>query len=198
MVVIGITGGSGSGKTYICTALKKLGYTIIDADVIAREVVMPGKPCLAEIVSAFGKEVLCGDGALNRKALANIVFSQADKLALLNKITHRYITERIQSLLSSDAGKYIIDAPLLYEAKLDLICDAVIGVTAKREIRLARIQARDDLTLEEASKRLDAQKNIENSLANADLCIETSSNAAAEQYAEEIDTFVKGVLHEKS
>lgn len=198
MVVIGITGGSGSGKTYICTALKKLGYTIIDADVIAREVVMPGKPCLAEIVSAFGKEVLCGDGGLNRKALANIVFSQADKLALLNKITHRYITERIRSLLSSDAGKYIIDAPLLYESKLDLICDVVIGVTAEREIRLARIRSRDNLTNEEAVKRLDAQKKIENSLVYVNLCVDTSANLSADEYADEIDTFIKGVLNENS
>lgn len=197
MRVIGITGGSGSGKSSICNALAAIGYTIIDADKIAREIVAPGQPALGELTEVFGAEILLQDGALNRKMLAKLAFSDAAKLAVLNKITHKYITDTVKKRIEScTSANCVIDAPLLYESKLDLLCDTIIGITATREIRTQRIIKRDGLTAEEANRRLDAQFGIEDNIKKADLCMDTSLNPAPELLARKIDTFIKGVSDE--
>lgn len=196
MLVVGITGGSGSGKSYICKALCKLGYTIIDADQIAREIVKPGEEALVQIVAEFGEDVLNTDGTLNRKALADIVFSDKDALALLNRITHTQITTRIRALLCDENAQYIIDAPLLYEAGLDKLCFKVIGVTADADVRIARIIARDTITEAMAHKRLNSQKSIEANLLKVDMLIDTTDNPSSDSIALKIDNFIRREIHE--
>ncbi len=199
MRVIGITGGSGSGKTSVCTALKAMGYTIIDADKVAREIVEPGQPALEKLVDAFGKEILLADGTLNRKVLAKLAFSETEKLAVLNKVTHQYITETIQERIKCCVTENcVIDAPLLYESGLNALCDVIVGITARRDVRFERIQNRDSLTDAEANRRLDAQNSIEENIKNVDLCIDTSANPPLTLLAQKIDAFVKGVSNENN
>ncbi len=198
MLVVGITGGSGSGKSFICTALRGLGYTIIDADQIAREIVLPGEKALEQIVVTFGKTVLNADGTLNRKALADIVFSDASALEALNRITHKQIAARIRAQLCNAEAKYIIDAPLLYEAGLDALCKKVVGVTADSAVRIKRIMARDGLAASAAQKRLDSQHSIETNLSKVDLLIDTTQNPSADALALKIDTFIRREIHENN
>lgn len=154
--VIGITGGSGCGKSYICEGLAKPGITVIDCDKIARQVVEPGKPCLLELAEFFGNEILEG-GALNRKKLAELAFSCPDKLSMLNQITHKYILECIYNRIEKEnAGIVLVDGAVLIESGVK--CHKMIGVLADREERIKRIMARDGLTREEAERRIDAQK----------------------------------------
>ena len=196
MYVIGITGGSGSGKSTVSGALQAIGYIILDADKIAREIVQPGKPALQEIEKIFGKNVINADGTMNRKAVAKIVFSDKKELDKLNKITHKYITESIKASIQNAKSHVVIDAPLLYESGLDTLCEAVVGVTASFDVRLERIMARDSLTEEEAKMRLNAQGSIEANLSRVQLLLDTSENTPPAQLAKKIDDFVKGAIHE--
>ena len=119
MTVIGLTGGSGSGKTAIASLLQKKGIDIIDADIIAREIVKKGEPALDEIVEEFGGDILLSSGELDRKKLGSIVFTNKEKLKNLNKITHKYITKIIMQNLSKHASEIVvIDAALLKESGL--------------------------------------------------------------------------------
>ncbi len=199
MFVVGVTGGSGSGKSTICKALTSYGYIVLDADKIAREIVIPGEPALAEIIDAFGSAICQRDGSLNRKSLANIVFNDENSLQKLNAITHKYITQKIQERINAQENAvFIIDAPLLYESGLDALCNVTIGVTANLEIRIERIINRDNLSDKEARMRLDAQDSIEQNLKRVDFLMDTSENAAPSVYAEMADVFIKGVLNESN
>jgi len=196
MIVICITGGSGSGKTTICNELSKLGYKIIDADQIARKIVLPNQPALVEIANVFD-DILLEDGSLNRKKLGSIVFSDKEKLSVLNQITHKYITEEIvKEIHSYNKFACIIDAPLLFDTKLNDLCVLTVGVTADRNIRIKRIMERDSLSEQEAKMRIHAQCSIEESLNRTDYIVDTGNNQAPEILARDIDTFVKGAIHE--
>lgn len=197
MFVLGITGGSGSGKSYICKFLRNIGYYVIDADQIAREIVLPDQPALLEIIGTFGKGVLYEDGSLNRKKLGSIVFADSEKLKSLNRITHKYIIERIAADLEMCKNQNcIIDAPLLYTCGLDALCDAVVGVTAGSEIRAERIVLRDGISEADAINRIKSQSEIEEHLKNADLVLDTSSNPPVEFLAKTIQDYIEGVCNE--
>ncbi len=199
MRIIGITGCSGSGKSYICSALESLGYTIIDADKIAREIVQPGQPALNELTIAFGNEILFENGTLNRKRLASIAFPVPENLETLNRITHKYIKQHVIQSISECKTEYcVIDAPLLYESKLNQLCDLVIGISAERSVRFLRICERDNMTAAEANRRLDAQKSIEENIKFADFCVDTTHNPLPMVLAHKIDNFIKGVSDENS
>ncbi len=156
--VIGITGGSGCGKSLVSSFFAEQGTLVIDADKIAREVVEPGQPALAELTEAFGSGILLSDGTLNRKRLGDIVFSNSGKLHILNCITHKYIKKEIENRVEC-AGQAltVIDAPLLFETGLDRLCDVTIAVLSAWETRVRRIMERDALTKEQAEKRIAAQ-----------------------------------------
>ncbi len=156
-VVIGLTGGTGCGKSTAAAYLQKKGAYIIDADKIARKITAPGTPALAEIAASF-QDVLLPDGTLNRKKLGSLVFSDAESLNKLNKITHTYIIKEIEGLLSASPRPLtVIDAPLLFECGLERLCTACIGVLASRPRRFERIMERDGLSEAEAGRRIDAQ-----------------------------------------
>ena len=158
MKIIGITGGSGGGKTTVTKILKKYGAEILDADITAREVVMPGKPALKEIKSQW--ESVVEDGILNRKALAKIVFNDETELHKLNSITHKYIIDEInKKIKESSALIFVIDAIALFESGLSKLCDITICVIADKDTRIARIMERDNLNKQEAEERINAQKD---------------------------------------
>jgi len=175
-MVIGLTGGSGAGKTTVAAMMKKQGMTIIDADLIARDIVKKGEKTLDELVEMFGPTILDDNGNLNRHALAGIVFSDPKKLQQLNAITHPRITAVVKETIAIETGIVVIDAPLLYEAGLDSLCAAVIIVVASFEIRLSRIMARDGISAASAEKRLESQKLQSKFLNVADFILENDGD----------------------
>lgn len=165
--VVGITGGTGCGKSYISGLLRNAGIPVIDCDIIAREVMKPGKPALAEAAEFFGNEIL-ENGVLNRKKLASIVFSDEKMLKKLNEITHKYILADIYNKIDREKGDLVcIDGAVLVESGIK--CDKLIGILASRELRCERIMKRDSLSEEDAKKRISAQKPDSFYIENCDL-----------------------------
>lgn len=178
MFVIGLTGGIASGKSTVSRLLKELGATILDADVIAREVVEPGQPALAEIAAAFGPEVLREDGSLDRARLGALVFGDGEARARLNAITHPRVIRRINELLEEERranprGVAVVDAPLLLEAGMGHLVDEVWVVAADEETQLRRLMRRDGLSRAEAMRRIRAQMPLAEKLRQADRVIDT-------------------------
>lgn len=174
--IIGLTGPTGAGKSTASQFFKEKGALVIDCDLLARQIVMPGKKALEEIVLFFGRDILSEDGSLNRKKLGSIVFSDEGKRLVLNKITHRYITEELMLRLKTAEGVAVIDAPLLFEAGLEALCDVVVVVTASDEIRRKRIMQRDKMTEKEATKRMRAQKSSAAYAEKADYLLENNAD----------------------
>ena len=162
MVILGLTGQSGAGKGVFSDVAKEYDvFAVLDTDKTAREVVCKGQPCLEELVKCFSEEILNEDGTLNRRKLASIAFSDENKHLQLNKITHFYITQKIQEWISdckkNNVRCAIIDAPLLFESGTDKLCDITLGIICPYETRLERILCRDCIDEKNARLRLDSQ-----------------------------------------
>ncbi|MCL2856477.1 MAG: dephospho-CoA kinase [Oscillospiraceae bacterium] len=179
---IGLTGQTGAGKTTVSSYLADLGHKVIDADLVARQVVAPGGCCLAELVVSFGEGILLPNGNLDRQRLGDIVFADEAKLALLNKIIFPHIREeidrRVMCLRAAGAAVIFLDAPTLFESGIDRSCDKIISVIAPEVIRLERIVARDKLTQERALSRIRAQHNDEFYTSRSDYVIRNSGDPA--------------------
>ncbi len=162
MKIFGITGGSGSGKTSFSAILSELGVQIIDTDSIAHKIVEPKSRCLKELTEYFGDEILNADGALNRKRLAAIAFSDNEKRAALNNITHKYIKAQTEIDIKNSKSELVaIDGAVIIGSNIEPLCEFIVSVIADREVRLTRIKERDCLTDEEALRRLSAQPDDE-------------------------------------
>lgn len=178
MLIVGLTGGIVSGKTTIAKMFQELGAQVIDADEIARKVVRPGEKAWQGIVEYFGPEILRDDLEINRKKLADIVFSNKEKLAVLNSITHPEITLMIKKQINQLKSKCqkdiicIVEAPLLFEAHLEDMMDKIIVVYLNREEQLKRLLLRNNLTREEAIQRIESQMPLEEKLSRADYVID--------------------------
>lgn len=171
MKVIGITGGTGAGKSTLCAELEKCGAQVIDADSISRQVTKSDGVAFNEIAEAFGNDIIAPDGELDRKALANVVFNDAAKLKLLNKITHKHIFEQMKSQLDACAAKVaVLDVPLLFEDDFPFRCDLTVAVLAKPEVRLERIMKRDKISKNAAAERIKNQMTDEQYKDKADVC----------------------------
>lgn len=178
--VIGLTGGIASGKSLVSAYLRELGAQIIDADEIARRVVQPGGPVLREIVAEFGDAVLNADGTLNRKELGRIVFSDPAKLDRLNRIIHPQILAEIKMLLnkhrkSGSERIAVLDAPLLYEVGGEGLVDEVWVVDVDYPTQLKRLMRRDNLSEEDARRRIAAQIPLDEKVRRADRVIDNRS-----------------------
>ena len=175
--VVAVTGGIGSGKTYVCDMFCKLfDITVVDADLIAREIVEPGKPCLREIVREFGIGVINNDNTLNRKALKLIVFSDESKRKTLEKITHPKIREEISNQIKSIEMPYcLISIPLVAESKSHEKFDRILVVDCSEEEQLERVMSRDLLKKETVLSIIKAQASREERLEIADDTINNSS-----------------------
>lgn len=162
MKILGLTGGSGTGKSAACTAFARLGCGVIDADATYRTLCDTCEPMLKEIQNVF-RDVFSTDGKLDRKKLGAIVFADAQKLQQLNAITHPYIRQAARDAFAAYSKRgcllCIYDAPVLFEGQMETLCDKTCAVLAARNTRIARIVARDAITEEYAALRIDAQKD---------------------------------------
>lgn len=180
MIVLGVTGGSGSGKTTVSSVFAEYGAYVIDADIAARAIVEKGQPALREIEKEFGAGVINSDSTLARRVLGDIVFSDAAKLEKLNSITHPYITDYIKEHLGKYTGALaLIDGAVLIESGIGSMCDYMCAVVANRDIRVRRICARDNLTREQAQARISAQKPDDFYVEKADFVIRNDGGADA-------------------
>jgi dephospho-CoA kinase len=179
MLRVGLTGGIGAGKSEVSRRLAGHGAVVIDADVVAREVVEPGTPGLAEIVAAFGDGVLRPDGRLDRDRLGEIVFADPSRRAKLNAIVHPRVGGRMAELERSagDAAIVVHDIPLLAENNLAAGFDVVVVVDAPPEVQEERLTRRG-LTHEQALARMRAQASRQQRLAVASLVVDNSGTLA--------------------
>lgn len=188
MKIIGITGKSGAGKSTVCEILRnKYNVEIIDADKIARKLTKERTRYLEEIIKEFGIEILDEEGLLDRCKLSNIIYNNIEAREKLNLLTFKYVVEEIkEEIKRSDISKMIIiDAPLLFESKLDELCDITIAVIASDSIKIERICKRDWLDEQSAKNRLSVQLGKEYLLEHVDYVIE--NNGTIEQLEENIE-----------
>ena len=192
MYLIGLTGGIASGKTVVATRFAELGAVVVDADVLAREVVEPGTAGLAAIAREFGDSVIAADGTLDRAALGAIVFSDEGARLALNGITHPAVWRRARELFDQaeahDPGAVVVyDVPLLAEAAADrpIRFDRVVVVHASAETRLARLVGLRGMNEADARRRLSAQTTDAERLALADDVID--SDGTLEHTLEQVD-----------
>ena len=180
MLRVGLTGGIGSGKSEVSRRLGQHGAAVIDADLVAREVVEPGTPGLGQIAAVFGPEVLLPDGRLDRARLGQLVFADDELRAKLNAIVHPLVAERTQQLEQQAAaavgptGIVVHDVPLLTENQLQRNYDTVIVVDAPDETRFQRLTEDRGLTPEHARERMAAQAGRDQRLAIADIVVDNS------------------------
>ena len=175
-MVYGITGGTGSGKTTVCGFLEEMGYTVIDADKVARSLTEPGSQVLWKLSETFGKEIIAEDGSLIRKKLGEIVFNNKEKLQQLNDIMGPAMDEAFRSaldaaVLENPYSKVFFDAPTLYESGRESMVDKVWVVAAGLETRIKRIMDRDGLSREQVLARMANQLPEEEKIRRADVVI---------------------------
>ncbi|MBO0439683.1 dephospho-CoA kinase [Candidatus Enterococcus ikei] len=178
-MVLGLTGGIATGKSTVVAVFKSLGFPIVDADIIAREVVEPGTPGLAELISAFGSDILNVDGSLNRKQLGQLIFSNEEKRQLLNKTLSPFIKKAILKEIEDKKDKaslVIVDIPLLYEGGYDKFVDQVAVVYIPEKVQLLRLMKRDNLDEKAALDRIESQMSIEEKKKLADIVFDNQGN----------------------
>lgn len=195
MRVIGITGSSGSGKTTVCEIIKKLyNSEVLDADKVAKELSSDiNSNYYKEMVKLFGEECVLENKLLNRRKIAEIIYQDDIKRKCLNDLTFNYVVEKIKKDLSEikDKELVIIDAPLLYEAGVDKICDKVIAIIADKNNKVRRICLRDGIDEVFAKKRLLIQNEDDFYIKKADYIIYNNKDI------KELEESIKKVLEEK-
>lgn len=191
MLVIGLTGGIGSGKTTVSDLFSALGVPIIDTDVIARELVEPGQPALTDITTAFGKDLLNSDGRLNRRKLGDITFNKPVARKQLEKILHPRIRQRVSERLKQLQAPYaIVVIPLLIETGDRSYIDRILVVDCERQNQLSRVAQRDQRSKQQINQILQAQVSRQQRLQAADDVLD--NNADQDTLKQQVD-----VLHHK-
>src|SRR5437899_3293238 len=177
MILVGLTGGVATGKSSVLRLFQDCGARVLDADILARQVVQPGKPAWRDIVRTFGRKVLRPDRTLDREALARIVFRNLAKLRILSSIVHPRVA-REQTRLTREISKkeprvvVIYDAPLLIEASAHKRMDRIIVVTADRETQIKRLCNRNHLSRTEALRRIRSQMPLAQKIKSADYVLD--------------------------
>ena len=192
MLLIGLKGGIGSGKSTVAAMLRDQGIRVVDADQIAREVVEPGQPALAELVEVFGQDILNDDGSLNRQELANRAFATEEATNALNTITHPRIeqeTQRQFDLAAAEKENFLVyDMPLLVERGLHEEMDMVIVVHTDIEERVRRLVEHRGLDEDDVRRRMSHQVDDVTRLASADVLID--NNGSVDHLRKQVDDFL--------
>lgn len=156
--ILGLTGGIGSGKSAISAMFEELGIQVVDADIVAREVVEPGSTGLEKITAHFGDEILTTDGSLDRAKLRAIIFADESQKQWLNNLLHPLIRESMLAQLQQATSQYVIlVAPLLFENGLDKFCDHTLLIDVPVEVQITRTTARDNISVELAKQIIASQ-----------------------------------------
>lgn len=198
MIVVGLAGRSGAGKSTVAGMFGARGAACLDVDGVAREIVRPGSPVLAEIERTFGGECLLADGGLDRRKLGRKVFSDPAALELLNRITHpalvRKVSEWIAELGASEDPPpvAVIDAAVLFESGLAKLAHSAVVVVASEQVQAGRIAARDSIPLSDALARVRAQRPVDEMVECADFVIRT--DCSLEQTEAQVDKVWRTLL----
>lgn len=175
MLILGLTGQTGAGKSTVSKILEKYGCYHIDADLVARETIDSDEKVKSELKNRFGEDVIGNDGKVNRKLLGAKAFADPQSTLDLNSITHPAVNKKVQSIIAKkeqeNVKAVIIDAIALFESGEDKLCDYTVSVIAPKDIRLKRITARDSISEEKALERINAQKDEEFFSVNSDYII---------------------------
>jgi dephospho-CoA kinase len=178
MIVIGLTGGIGTGKSEVARILQELGAVVINADQVGHEAYQPHCETWQEVVRAFGEDILQPDGEIDRKKLGGIVFSDPEQLARLNRIMHprmaKMVAEQIKRLGEQGTSVVVVEAAILFEAGWDTLVDEVWSTDSSEELVIGRLQARNGLSGEEARRRIGAQMSASERRRRSDVVIDNS------------------------
>lgn len=182
-LIVGLTGGIAGGKSTVASMFKDLGAKIIDADQLGHRVILPHQPAWKKILKLFGQDILKNDLTINREKLAKIVFADQALLKTLNKITHPEIMKLVKKEINLDRDKtrsqnkiLIIDAALIYEAKIDRLMDQIIVVFIEEDKQIKRLNKRNHLSQNEALQRVKSQMPLKEKIKLADYVIDNSSS----------------------
>ena len=187
--LIGLTGQSGAGKTTVAKVFQENGYEVLNADLIARNLQENGA-VIDKLVETFGDTIVTNEGTLNRKSLANIVFSDEKELKKLNDIMFPLVMHKILQLSEkTDKDKILLDAPQLFESGANKMCYFTIAMTASKELLIQRIMKRDNITEEMANKRLSKQHTEKFFNENADFVINNNNSE------EELKMFTQHIIN---
>ncbi|GGY62853.1 dephospho-CoA kinase [Cellvibrio zantedeschiae] len=168
-MIVGLTGGIGSGKSEVSSRFERLGIRVVDADIVAREVVMPGSFSLQAIAERFGLDILSQDGSLDRKKLRSLIFENPSEKAWLENLLHPIIRKEIIAQLTHSESPYtILSSPLLLETTQHELVDRVLVVDAEENLQLARATLRDESNTEQIKKIMGTQMNRSTRIAKAD------------------------------
>lgn len=200
-LIVGLTGGIVSGKNTVAKMFKDLGAKIVDADELGHKVILPHKPAWEKIIKLFGKDLLKEDLKIERKKLGRIVFNNQKLLKKLNEITHPEIIKLIRKEISLVKNKtlknrkekiLIINAALIYEAKIDNLMDKIIVVYIDKTEQIKRLVKRDNLSAEEALKRIKSQTPLKEKVEMADYVIDNSNSL--DKTREQVETIWQNLV----
>lgn len=187
---IGLTGGIACGKSTVSALLQERGAFLIDADKIAREVVLPGQPAWVQIVDRFGRDILLEDQSIHRRKLGDLIFQNEQARLDLQAITHPHIRAEMRRQMEEAQTHFpdrltVVDVPLLIESKLQSMFEKVVIVYVDQQVQLERLMKRDEMSLEQAVHRLNSQMPIEEKKKYADVLI--NNNGTIEETIEQVE-----------
>ncbi len=175
--IIGITGGIASGKSNVASICKELGYAVIDSDEITHELSLKDGPIYKAIIDRFGKDYLDLNGNLDRKKIAQLIFNNSAMKTVLDKITHPIIVDEIKNRIRNiPDGLIFVDIPLLFEAKLEYLCDKTICVFLRKKLQVERLMARDGIDEDYALAKIHSQMDLYLKKELADYVIDSSGD----------------------
>ncbi|EAG3549331.1 dephospho-CoA kinase [Listeria monocytogenes] len=196
---IGLTGSVATGKSTVSNMIQQAGIPLVDADVAARKVVEPGTEGLKEIVAYFGGEILLADGTLDRAKLGEIIFKDKEKREKLNEITHPrvkdYMLEARERFFRAGEELVFFDIPLLFESHLESLVDQIVVVWTTPETELKRLMERNNLTKEDALRRIESQMGIDEKARKADFVID--NNESLEKTQKQVYSFIERFVKNK-
>ena len=188
--VLGLTGPTGAGKGVFSECAAGFGFNVIDCDLVARKAVKKGMPALEALKRVFGDGILKENGELDRKKLAAVAFSNSEKTELLNKTVLPFIKELVLAQIKGDL--VLLDAPTLFESGINSICNSTVAVLAPRDLRKARITARDGIDNSAADMRMSAGKPDDFYYKNADIVLE--NNETVENFIKKVKIYLSDIV----
>ena len=180
MIVIGLTGGIGTGKSEVARIFQELGAVLINADQIGHQAYTPHSEIWQEVVKAFGEKILQPSGEIDRKKLGSIVFADPDQLTRLNQIMHprmaRMVAQQVQELREQGVDVVVVEAALLFEAGWDSLVGEVWSTESPEDLVIKRLQSRSGLSQEEAKKRIGSQMSAEERKSRSQVVVDNSGD----------------------